>query len=346
MITLSANNLYDLSPIMSQAFEDHGYSRPSRNGKVQRLPGLTSVEIIRPKQHVCLYAKRDANPFFHLIEALAMLSGRNSVSLLSFLASNMSNFSDDGVRFNAFYGERARVKWGDQLMQVINELRANPESRQAVVNLWDPADLLRSTKDKACNLCLIFSVEDGVVNMTTFNRSNDCVWGFLTGANMVHLPFFLEYVASFLGLSMGRWFHCSANMHVYDWNEKWGALEEDALWGKDPYIEQGLRSMPIVGNVAELATYDSELDLLMDGMGAKVAGFETGFSCLQPTPNSPAFIKHVAIPMFNAVCLYKLGRKSNANNDVILETVMPWVRSIKADDWRAAAQLWFSTRIS
>lgn len=346
MITLTADNLYDLSPKMAQAFDAYAYTRPSRNGDVQRLPGLTSVEIKRPKQHVCLYAKRDANPFFHLIEAMAMLSGRNSVSLLSFLASNMSNFSDDGVRFNAFYGERARVKWGDQLALVIAELRANPASRQAVVNLWDPADLLRTTVDKACNLCLIFSVEDGVVSMTTFNRSNDCVWGFLTGANMVHLPFFLEYVASHLMLSMGTWYHCSANMHVYDWNEKWGKLQEDKLWGGDPYKDVGMRTMPLVGNAAELATFDLELDSLLDRMCGAVANFKRGFQPIYPLYQStPAFIKDVVMPMFNVVCTYKETKARNVLRASSLELIMPWIRAIKADDWRAAALLWVTSRL-
>lgn len=346
MITLTARNLYDLTPMMNVAFDEHGYKRTSRNGKVQRLPGLTSVCITHPKEHVCLYAKRDANPFFHLIEAMAMLAGRNSNSLLSFLASNMSNFSDDLVRYNAFYGERARVKWGDQIKSVIHELRCNPDSRQAVVNLWDPTDLLRQTKDKACNLCMIFSVEDGVLSMTTFNRSNDCVWGFLTGANMVHMPFFMEYVAGSLGMSMGNWYHCSANMHIYEWNAKWQAIEEDSLYNLDPYQEQGFRTMPLMVTEGEILGFDLELDTLLDQMCGAVASFQRGFTPIYPMDaGTPAFIKDVAMPMFNTICLYKKAREAKEADGQIRETVMPWVRAIKAQDWQAAARLWLDNRL-
>ena len=340
MIHLTVKNLYDLAPKMHEAFRDHAYTCESRNGPVLRLPGITTVQILNPKQHVCLYAKRDANPFFHLIEALAMLSGRNSVNLLSWLASNMKNYSDDGVRFNAFYGERARVTWGDQLKAVVQELVNNPESRQAVVNLWDPADLLRRTKDKACNLCMIFSIENGRLDMTTFNRSNDSVWGFVTGANIVHLPFFQEYIAAFLDLPMGVWNHASANMHVYQKNNTFPLLTEDKLWRKNPY--DYLTHCKLFSSVSDLPDFDKHLATFMDMTTAAVHQNTLDFCPLVPKSGAPYFINHVALPMFNVIALYK--HIKSKGGQVPYEEIEPWIERVRATDWQEAAILWMKSR--
>ena len=348
---LTARNMHDLAPQMAYAFKEYGYKRTSRNGDVTRLPGITNVTIMRPTEKVCFFTSRDANPFFHLIEAMAMLAGKNSNPLLSFLAKNMSNFSDDGLRYNSFYGERARVTWGDQIASVIAELKRDPDTRQAVVNLSNPMDLLRQTKDKACNLCMIFSVEDERLNMTTFNRSNDCVWGFLTGANMVHFPFFQEYVAAHLdNVSVGQWFHASANMHIYDWNEKWQALtnELETFAGDqfDPYTSGSAHGLPLI-KPAELASFDHDLFSLLEQMGGTVAAItnrdgtvrrSTGTSNLTLSGRfgSSVFLNLVVAPAWNAFLAYKVARAKSLTPDQIHGLVHDQLVGMAPCDWRNA----------
>lgn len=346
MTSIKTRNLHTLAPLLYEEFLEHGYQRETRNGKVTRLPGTTSVEITHPKENVCLFQSRDANPFFHLIEAIAMLSGRNSNRLLSYLASNMSNFSDDNIRYNAFYGERARVKWGDQINLVIQELRAKPESRQAVVNLWDPTDLLRETRDKACNLCMIFSVEDGVLTMTTFNRSNDAVWGFGTGANMVHLPFFMEYVAGALNLSMGSWFHTSANMHVYEWNDKWTALIEDPKLTEDPYQFFQYRKISLWSGVASSWDLDNAMESLLDEMVGCIHSGKLLHTVSVPA-GGPLFLREVVAPMFNIFHVRKVFMRDKSIDALTYgNAVNAFLKQMPECDWKAAANMWLSNRAS
>lgn len=357
----TARNMYDLMPKMLKAFSEHGYRRTSRNGSVVRLPGVTTIELTRPHQRVCLNPGRDANPFFHLIEAMAMLAGVNSNELLKFFASNMDNFSDDGFRYNAFYGERARTTWGDQLQTVIDELVKTPDTRQAVVNLWDPTDLIRKTKDKACNLMMIFWAEDGVLNMTTFNRSNDCVWGFLTGANMVHFPFFHEYVAASTGLSMGSWFHSSNNMHIYCWNDKWERTVEDPSFGEDPYTPSPgidtIRYMPLMeGNAAAVTTFDRHCQNLVFKMAGIVSSFTDPshhdrdpdwFIGMLPMPEEASkFLNYVVVPAFNAHLWFKYLRRMKVSPESQeWQKVYDWIAHIQASDWRLACQEWVTRRL-
>ena len=346
-----ARNTHDLVPKMVRLFNAAGYKRESRNGNVARLPGVTTVTLSRPYECVCFIDSRDANPFFHLMEALAMLVPVNSVEVLSFFASNMASFSDNGSDFNAFYGTRARVRWGDQINDVIRILKDDPNSRQAVVNLWDPMDLNKSTKDKACNLLMIFSVEDGYLHMTTFNRSNDAVWGFMTGANMVHFPFFHAYVANSLGVKIGEWHHASANMHVYDWNEKWKAICDEVKAELPPclYGDGTVRPLELMSSPGEKRLFDIELSTFLFEVQTHIAAFNTGVDRgdIAMKGRMTPIIRSVAVPAFNAFLAYKRAkaRKQPFTQDDYHAAAAHLNLMPLNNDWRCAMARWMNRRI-
>lgn len=235
---IKTRNTNTLTPLAYRALLEHGVQDDSRNGPVLRIPEPVTICLTHPWERVNFHPVRNANPFFHLMEGFAMLAGINSASLLTHFAKSMAQFSDDGFTYNAFYGTRARTRWGDQFAAVIEELKRDPKSRQCVVQLWDPDDLRRQTKDKACNLCLLFRRVGPIVEMTSYNRSNDAVLGGVSGANIVHLSMFHEYVAARVGCLMGRWWHVSNNLHAYQ-NDQWARVSKLGTEGivvpMDPY---------------------------------------------------------------------------------------------------------------
>lgn len=349
--------MHDLTDQMVKEFSLHAYPMKSRNGDVLRLPGVTTVTLLAPREKVCFLESRDANPFFHLIEALAMIANENSVELLSFFASNMKSFSDNGRSYNAFYGTRARSTWGDQIDDVIRILRDDPDSRQAVVSLWDPADLNRQTKDKACNMMMVFTREGNRIDMTTFNRSNDAVWGFMTGANMVHFPFFLEYVACALDCVVGQWHHSSANMHVYTWNEKWVKIVEESgpefkgAVESDPYPVNGVSMVELFAGSKNRRLFDTEVGSVIFEMKRWVEDFNDGKlprDILDPGGRITPILRSVAIPAFNAFKIYKLARRDNKkftgdDYSACQEHINKMPRSC---DWKIAMERWLVSRIT
>lgn len=347
MNTFTVRNQHDLAGPLMKAFKREGIKTSSRNGDVTRLEGITSFEITAPWERVCFIRSRNSNPFFHLIEAVAMLAARNSVELLAYFVRRMRQFSDDGLRFNAFYGTRARVTWGDQLHRVIEEIAMRPDTRQAVVNLWDPADLLRETADKACNLSMIFNMShDGRLVLTTFNRSNDAVWGFGTGANMVHLPMFQEYVAGMLDLPCGSWFHASANLHVYDWNEQWTAMHHEAKndpeWDHDPYKAGEVTHQPLFNREADREDMDRELVLIVDRMLGVITGAEG--TILHAEDLGCAFLRDTVAPVFNTYRLYKTWNHGGVGLDAVEAACHAQAAKIAAPDWRLACVHWLQER--
>ena len=197
----------------------------SRNGPVARAPGLFITEYHPDFIPVLRSPTRDANPFFHLVEAFYYLAGRKDVVLPAYFAKQLAAYSDDGETLWGSYGYRWRNHFKvDQLEIIINELRQDPTSRRCVLQMWDGyLDLNIATgtggaikgKDTPCNHAVTFDPKpDGTLNMTVSNRSNDLVWG-AYGANMVHFNILHSYVAASVNMRKGVHFQVSSNTHIY-----------------------------------------------------------------------------------------------------------------------------------
>lgn len=196
-----------------------GMKNSSRNGDVYALPSPCVITYMEPRQRVLGSWLRDANPFFHLMEALWMLAGRNDLAFLKEFNSGFGAYSDDGITLHGAYGYRWRRHFElDQIQAIVEELRARPESRRAVLQMWDPYDDLHAIaangRDVPCNVTAFFDLRGGVLNMTVCNRSNDAIWGAF-GANAVHFSYLQEYVAALLGVEMGVYHQITNNLHVY-----------------------------------------------------------------------------------------------------------------------------------
>src|ERR1700722_12558914 len=86
-----------------------GTQEHSRNGPVLRAPCPVTTVYTHPLERVLFDPERDANPFFHVVEALRMIAGRNTIKDLMPYVPRMGEFSDDGrVTQPAAYGERWR----------------------------------------------------------------------------------------------------------------------------------------------------------------------------------------------------------------------------------------------
>jgi thymidylate synthase len=227
-----------------------GVKADSRNGPVLVLPYPVMTVNENPRNRVLFSAQRDANPFFHLNEALWMLAGRDDAKWLDQFVGNFSErFAekrDDrygGDYLHGAYGFRWRKHFdldgggeegiSDQLEIAVNMLRRNPDERRAVITMWDPmADLDADKKDLPCNTHIYCRVRDDVypdygggppgpgpashkvLDLTVCCRSNDVIWG-AHGANAVHFSILQEYLAAKIGVGVGKLYQLSNNYHGY-----------------------------------------------------------------------------------------------------------------------------------
>lgn len=323
MFTLEVNGVADAYNRLSLMINQLGKKEETRNGLAVALPGPVLMRVNWPHRRVLLDAARDANPVFHLMEAMWMLAGRNDVAFVQQYNSNIGSYSDDGTSFNAAYGHRWCEHFGyDQLTRAAEMLNINHNDRRVVVGMWDPyKDLGGDSKDLPCNTQVMFRVINGGLHMTTTNRSNDMVWG-LTGANFVHMSILHEWMAAAIGMHFtgpegqprGKWHHLSNNLHVYE--------RHFGLIG-DVKPDSGLsyRRYQFYNTVTDPKLFRAEcLDL--------VNGKEVGFT-------DPFFIGTIE-PMVAAWRAWKSGDKKAGL--VNASKIQSW-------DWRIGTMSWFARRM-
>lgn len=249
-----------------QLVRDEGVLQETRNGSALVIPWPVVTVYERPLERVLLDPARDANPFFHLLESMWMLAGRNDVDSLDPFNAGLKQYSDNGVSYHGAYGHRWRHHFDlgdhscqdqdrdtpiDQLARVIELLRANPSDRRIVVQMWDArTDLGQEGMDFPCNTQLYFRVHDGALQMTICNRSNDAIWG-AYGANAVHMSVLLEFVAAACGLRVGAMYQLSNNLHAY--SETLEKAGEPRL-----YTLRDLGPDPVTEALVGLTMYDSQ----------------------------------------------------------------------------------------
>lgn len=345
MITIQARNVNDALWAGASMLRQTGVESPSRNGPVLRAPMPVTTMYSCPTERVLLHPGRDANPFFHLVESLWMLAGRNDLATLTPYVKTFVNFSDDGKTVPGAYGQRWRDQFDyrrgqdlDQLEWAVKRLKADPNDRRVVIQMWDPArDAYAADnggKDVPCNLVALPAVSaEGRLDLTVFNRSNDMVWG-AYGANAVHFSVLQEVLASLLGIPVGYYWQIANNFHGYletmgkagtEW--PWGSqeVEGQAYMRGDPYVMEVIRPMEMFpGLTLEEITDDIEVFLKEPTRTGIRSDFLRKVAC-------PMVIAHKAFKAIGGVKGIEEGR------EVLLQ--MP-----DDNDWRAGAEQWFFNR--
>ncbi|MDE6117979.1 MAG: thymidylate synthase [Duncaniella sp.] len=100
----------------------------------------------------------------------------------------------------------------DQIKEVIETIRNNPESRRIIVSAWNVADL----PDMAlppCHLLFQFYVADGRLSLMLYQRSADCFLG--VPFNIASYALLLMMVAQVTGLEPGEFVHTLGDTHIY-----------------------------------------------------------------------------------------------------------------------------------
>lgn len=320
---IKAVNVNKMLPEIFWRMRNEADSMDSRNGPVYYMNEPTILSYEQPMERVLFSPVRDANPIFHLMESIWILAGRRDVEFPDRFNKSLKQYSDDKVVYNAAYGHRMRDHFAmDQLTAVIHHLEADPNSRQAVIQLWDPNDLNKRTLDKACNMIVVFNITMGELNMSVMNRSND-VWYGACGANVVHFSFLQEFVAGALDVKVGTYRQISNNLHLY--RDLYPNVDIESLL-TNPYI------LEEDDYYSEMRPYD-----MMAGVDWQVFLREAANFCddpLQAPEWSTPFLNEVAHPMAMVQRCRREGTKDGSS----------WARRIVAPDWQKATLEWIERR--
>jgi thymidylate synthase len=100
----------------------------------------------------------------------------------------------------------------DQLRQVIEQIRSNPDSRRLVVSAWNPADIPQMAL-APCHALFQFYVADGRLSCQLYQRSADVFLG--VPFNIASYALLTHMVAQVTGLEVGDFVHTLGDAHLY-----------------------------------------------------------------------------------------------------------------------------------
>ena len=100
----------------------------------------------------------------------------------------------------------------DQLREVVDQIRGNPDSRRLVVSAWNPADIPQMAL-APCHALFQFYVADGRLSCQLYQRSADVFLG--VPFNIASYALLTHMVAQVTGLEVGDFVHSLGDAHLY-----------------------------------------------------------------------------------------------------------------------------------
>ena len=111
------------------------------------------------------------------------------------------------------YGKQWRNFDGvDQLKNIIEEIRRNPDSRRLIVSSWNPKEVPNMALPP-CHSLYQFYVIDGKLSLQLYQRSGDIFLGI--PFNIASYALLLMMVAKVTGLQPGTFVHTIGDAHIY-----------------------------------------------------------------------------------------------------------------------------------
>lgn len=185
-------------------------TKRSPRGEPTYDAGQVTVVLDNPTRGLALGTGRGLNPRIAAVEAIQLMGAFHDPKLMTWASPNFEKYMD-GDYFWGAYGTRV----GHQVELAVAKLENDPETRQAVVTLWDPQlDNEGGKHDYPCTVAFGFAVRRKRLVMNTVMRSNDVWLGF--PYDVFQFTQLQLTVAAALGLEPGPYTHTAWSMHVYE----------------------------------------------------------------------------------------------------------------------------------
>jgi thymidylate synthase len=211
----------------------HGDELDSRAGQTKEIIGFQAT-LDNPLNNIIIgYPDRKFSLSYACAELLWYLSFTGCIDLIEHYAPSYKNYAEKGIAYGA-YGARWRSNpgfvredtcffhpnGGNQIEVLIQLLKEKPNTRQAILSMWDSGDLVHALlgdhKDLPCTLTLKFFVRDGYLHCIADMRSNDAWLG---------LPYDIfcfttlqRIIAEECELKLGKYIHQAGSEHLYECN--------------------------------------------------------------------------------------------------------------------------------
>ncbi len=213
MMTVTADSANELYAAACRAVTRDGAPVSPRGMATREVLGAHLCLTDPRRRLIDLPPTRVINPAFAVAETLWILSGSDDAWIFRYNRA-LTRYADDG-RLQGAYGPRMR-RWAgylDQLDQVRQLMIRDPDSRQGVIQLFDPVRDTRGPRDVPCTLGYRFFLRSGRLHMYTTMRSQDLWLGF--PYDVFAATVLQELMAGWLGAELGEYHHHVDSLHLY-----------------------------------------------------------------------------------------------------------------------------------
>lgn len=192
-----------------------------------------------------------------IYELIWLLSGNTNIKYLTDNNVHIwDEWADENGNLGPVYGYQWRNFNGegiDQIKDVIERIKKNPQDRRLIVSAWNPAQINQMALPP-CHCFFQFDVTpDGRLNCQLYQRSCDMFLG--VPFNIASYSLLTMMIAQVTGLKPGEFVHTLGNAHIYS-----NHFEQVKLQlSREPYPLPHMNINPAVKDIFDFKYDDFEL---------------------------------------------------------------------------------------
>ncbi len=189
-------------------------------------------------------------------ELIWLLSGNTNIKYLTDNGVKIWNeWADENGDLGPVYGAQWRNFNGegiDQIKDVIERLKKDPNDRRMIVSAWNPAQIGQMALPP-CHCFFQFYVADGKLSCQLYQRSCDMFLG--VPFNIASYALLTMMIAQVTGLGLGEFVHTLGDAHIY--HNHFEQVREQL--SREPYELPTMKINPNVKNIDDFRYEDFEL---------------------------------------------------------------------------------------
>ena len=194
-----------------------------------------------------------------IVELLWFLRGDTNIGYLhEHDVTIWDEWADENGDLGPVYGAQWR-SWPtpdggviDQITDVVEQIRSNPDSRRLIVSAWNPADIPQMAL-APCHALFQFEVHDGKLSCQLYQRSADLFLG--VPFNIASYALLTHMVAQQTDLEVGDFVWTGGDCHIYDNHVE----QVERQLSREPYPYPELRLNRRPDSVLEYEPEDIEI---------------------------------------------------------------------------------------
>ena len=174
--------------------------------------------ITDPKDRKIINRERKWSEEYAEAEWQWYLTGMPNIKMLGEIYGKIPEIWKRMANKEGYVNSNYGYQWerNDQLGNVIAMLKANPDTRQATISIYDGKEVNDGTyqHDTPCTYAIQFTIVHNRLDMCVTMRSNDLWYGFCN--DQYQFSKLQEMVSKRLKIETGVYYHFAHNMHLYN----------------------------------------------------------------------------------------------------------------------------------